>query len=235
MDTVFMNSENSKTSEPHILKLKLTDKLDLRIGEKVIALSNFSIYYTWKNIKSSYNNNKFKISAPTWNEKFTLPDGSYSVSDIQDYFEYIIKKHRENIDKPSIQIYINKIENRITFKIKKGYNLELLTKETMKLLGSTKNKISKDKNGENVPHLEITEVVLVHCNMVNNDYQQDSRILYIFVPNKSFGSLLDISPSNNIFLKTFNSEYDEIVVWFTDQNSKPLEIENRINLTMVIK
>ena len=105
----------------------------------------------------------------------------------------------------------------------------------MKLLGSTKNKITKDKNGENVPHLEITEVVLVHCNMVNNDYQHDSRVLYAFVPNKSFGSLLDISSSNHIFLKTFNSKYDEIVVWFTDQNSKPLEIEDRINLTMVIK
>ena len=105
----------------------------------------------------------------------------------------------------------------------------------MKLLGSTKNKITKDKNGENVPHLEITEVVLVYCNMVNNDYQQDSRVLYTFVPNKSFGSLLDISPSNHIFLKTFNSEYDEIVVWFTDQNIQPLEIEDRINLTMVIK
>ena len=105
----------------------------------------------------------------------------------------------------------------------------------MKLLGSTKNKITKDKNGENVPHLEITEVILVHCNMVNNDYQRDSRVLYTFVPNKSFGSLLDISPSNHIFLKTFNPEYDEIVVWFTDQNSKPLEIEDRINLTMVIK
>ena len=134
-----------------------------------------------------------------------------------------------------MQIYINKIENRITFKIKKGYSLELLTKETMKLLGSTENKITKDKNGENVPHLEITEAVLVHCNMVNNDYQQDSRVLYTFVPNKSFGSLLNISPSNHIFLKTFNSEYDEIIVWFTDQNSKPLEIEDRINLTMVIK
>ena len=105
----------------------------------------------------------------------------------------------------------------------------------MKLLGSTKNKITKDKNGENVPPLEITEVILVHCDMVNNDYQHDSRVLYTFVPNKSFGSLLDISPSNHIFLKTFNSEYDEIVVWFTDQNSKPLEIEDRINLTMVIK
>ena len=105
----------------------------------------------------------------------------------------------------------------------------------MKLLGSTKSKISKDKNGENVPHLEITEVVLVHCNMVNNDYQQDSRAFYTFVPNKSFGALLDISPTNHVFLKTFNSEYNEIEVWFTDQNSKPLEIEDRINLTMVIK
>ena len=105
----------------------------------------------------------------------------------------------------------------------------------MKLLGSTKNKIPKDKNGENVSHLEITEVILVHCNMVNNDYQHDSRVLYTFVPNKSFGSSLDISPSNHIFLKTFNSEYDEIVVWFTDQNSKPFEIEDGINLTMVIK
>ena len=97
-----MNWENSKASMPHILKLKLTSKLDLRIGEKVIALSNLSIYYTWKNIKSSYNNNKFKISASRWNEEFKLPDGSYSVSDIQDYFEYILKKHGENTNKPSI-------------------------------------------------------------------------------------------------------------------------------------
>ena len=233
MHTIFMNSENSKTSKPHILKLKLTDKLDLRLDKKVIAL--FSIYYTWNNIKSSYNNNKFKISTPTWNEKFILPDGSYSISDIQDYFQYILKKHGENTDKPSIQIYVNKIENRITFKIKNSYSLELLTKQTMKLLGSTKHKITKDKNGENLPHLEITEVVLVHCNIVNNDYQQDSRVLNNFVPNKSFGSLPDISPSNHIFLKTFNSEYDQIIVWFTDQNSKPLEIEDRINLTMIIK
>ena len=105
----------------------------------------------------------------------------------------------------------------------------------MKLLGSTENKITKYKNGENVPHLEITEVVLVYCNIVNNDYQQGSRVLYIFVPNKPFGSLLEISPTNHIFLKTFNSEYDEIIVWFIDQNSQPLEIEGRRNLTMVIK
>ena len=140
-----MNSEHSKTSDPHVVILKLTDKLDLRRGENIITLSNLSIYYTWKNIKSSYNNNKFKISAPTWNDKFELPDGSYSVSNIQDYFEYIFKKHGENIDKPSVKICVNKMENRITFKIKNGYSLELLTPETMKLLGSTENKITKDK------------------------------------------------------------------------------------------
>ena len=132
---------------------------------------------------------------------FELPDGSYSVSDIQDCFEYILEKYGQDIDEPSVQIYVNTIENRITFKIKNGYSLELLRPETMKLLGSTKNKITEDKNGENVPHLEITEAVLVRCNIVNNDYQQDSRILYTFAPNKPFGSLLEISPTNHIFLK----------------------------------
>ena len=218
-----------------MILIELTNKLDLRIGEKIIALSNLRIQNIWKKIKSSYNSNKFKISAPTWNDKFELPDGSYSVSDIQDYFEYILKNNGENNDKASIHIYVNKIKNRVTFKIKDAYSLELLTPETMKLLESTKNKITKNKNGENVPHLEITEVVLVHCNIVNNDYQQDSRVLYTFVPNKPFGSLLEISPTNHIFLKTFNLEYDEIIVWFTDQYSQPLEIEDQINLTMVIK
>ena len=155
-----MNSENSKTSEPYVLTLKLNDKLNLRRGEKSIALSNLSIYYTQKNIKSSYNNNKLKISAPTWNDEFELPGGSYFISDIQDYFEYISKKHGENTDDPLIRIYVNKTENRVTFKINTGYYLELLTYETMKLLGSTENKITKDKNSENVPHLEITEVIL---------------------------------------------------------------------------
>ena len=199
MNTIFINLQNSKTSKPHVLWSKLTNKLDLRLGEKIIALSNLSIYYTWKNIKNSYNNNKFKISAPTWNDKFELPDGSYSVSDIQDYFEYILEKHGEDIDEPSVQIYVNKIENRITFKIKKGYSLELLTPETMKLLGSTENKITKDKNRENVPKPEITEVVLIHCNIINNDYRQDSKVLYSFFPNKPFGSLLEISQTKHLF------------------------------------
>ena len=139
MNTIFMNSENSKTSKSHVLALKLNSRLNLRIGEKVIALSSLSIYYIWRS-KNSYNNNKFKISAPAWNDKFELPDGSYPVSDIQDYFEYILEKHGENIDEPSVQIYVNKFENRIIFKIKIGYSLELLTPETMKLLGSMKIK-----------------------------------------------------------------------------------------------
>ena len=229
-----MNSENSKTSEYHVLVLKRTDKLDLRRGQKTIALSSLSIYYTWKN-ESTYNNNKFKISAPTWSEEFELPDGSYSISDIQYYFEYILKKHSESVDNPSIRMYRNRIENRIKFKIKNGYYLELLTPEIMKLLGSTESKISKNKNGENVLHLEVVELVLVHCNLVNNDYQQDSGILFTFVRNKTFGSLLEISPTNHVFLKTFNSEFQEVKIWFTDQTSKPLELEDKINVTSIIK
>ena len=148
-----------------------------------------------------------------------------------------MKKHETVTDNPSIRIYINKIENRITFKIKTRYYLELLTPETMKLLGSTKSKIKKDKNGKNVPNLEITEVVLVNCNIANDNYQQKSRVLYAFVPNNSFDQLLDISQKNVYFKKNFrilDSEFSYIKVWFTDQNSNPLEIENKINITLII-
>ena len=126
------------------------------------------------------------------------------------------------------------MEHRTTFKTKNGYSLELLTPETMELFGRTANKITKNWNGENVPHLEITKVVIVHCNIVNNDYQQDSRVLYTFVPNKLFGSLLEISPGNHIFLKTFNSEFQIVEVWFTDQTSQPLEIKYRLDLTLMV-
>ena len=146
-----MNTEDSKTNESHIFKLDLADKLNLKNPKKNMALVNLSIYYTWKNIKTEYNNNKFKISAPTSNETFDLPDGSYSIPDIQDYFEFIIKKHETLTENPQIQIYTNKIENRIVFKIKAGYKLELLTSGTMKLLGSTKKVVDQNKNGENVP------------------------------------------------------------------------------------
>ena len=123
---------------------------------------------------------------------------------------------------------------RFRVKIETGYYLKLLIPETKLLLGSTKNNITKDENGENVPHLEITEVVQVYCNIVKNDYQEDSRVLYTFASNKSFVQLLDISHKNVIFLTTFSSEFSYIDVWFTDQNYKPLEMEDRINITLVI-
>ena len=234
METIFMNSENSKTSESHRFKLDLTDKLNLKDPKKNMALANLSIYYTWKNIKSEYNNNKFKISAPTWNDTFDLPDGSYSIVDIQDYFEFITKKHKTLTENPPVQIYVNKIKNRIVFKIKAGYKLELLTPETMKLLGSTKKDVVKDKNGENVPKLESVEVVLVHCNLVKNDYQHTSKVLFTFVPNKQFGQLINISPHSLTMMNTVNTEFSSVEVWFTDQASKALEIEDNVNLTLII-
>ena len=162
-------------------------------------------FITHGKTKSLYNNNKFKISPPTWNDEFELPDGSYSVSDIQEYFEYILKNTEKILINHQYRYMEIKLKIGLHLKLKMD-SLELLTPETMKLLGSTKNKITKDKHGEIVLHLEITEVVLIHCNVVNNDYQHNSRVLYKFVPNKQFGSLLEISPTNNIFLKTFNSE-----------------------------
>ena len=134
------------------------------------------------------------ISAPTWNDEFDLPDGSYSISDIQDYFEFIIKKHETLTENPPIQIYPNKIKNRIVFKIKAGYKLELLASEMMVLLGSAKKDVDKDKDGEDVPKLEPAEVVLIHCNLVNISYQQVSKVLFTFVPNKKFCQLITISP-----------------------------------------
>ena len=200
METFFMNSRNSKTSEPNRFKYDLIDKLDLKNSNKNTALANLSIYYTWKNAKSIYKNNKFKISAPTWNETFDLPDGSY-ISEIQDYIEYIIKKHETIGENAPILIYANTINNRIVFKIKSGYKLELLSKETMRLLGTTKNIIDSDKNSENVPRLENVEVVLVHCHLVNNSYQQHSRVFFTFVPTKQYGQLISISPHSLVFLK----------------------------------
>ena len=149
METFFMNTENSKTNEPYRFKYNLIDKLDLKNPNKNMALASLSIYYTWKNVKSIYKNNKFKISAPTWNKTFDLPDGSYKVPAIQN-LEYVIKKHETITDTAPILIYANKISYRIVFKIKTEYKLELLSKETMKLLGSTKDTIDADKNSKNV-------------------------------------------------------------------------------------
>ena len=198
------------------------------------VLIKTSICYTWKNIKSEYNSNKFMISAPTWNDTFDLPDGSYSIADIQDYFDFIIRKHETLTENRPIQIYPNTSKNRIVFKIKAGYKLELLTPETMKLLGSTKKDVDSDKNSENVLKLESAEVVLVHCNLVKNDYQHTSNVLFSFVPNEPFGQLINISPHSLTIMNTVNTEFSFAEVWFTDQVSKTLEIEDNVNLTLII-
>ena len=204
METIFMNTLNRKTNKSNRFVYQFTDKLNLKNPNTNIALANLSIYYTWKNIKSEYNNNKFKISAPTWNDEFNLPNGFYSASEIQDYFEYIIKKHQTIADNPPVEIYVNKIENRIFLK--------------KQLLRSSKKVIDKNKNGEFVPRLETVEVVLVHCNLVNNNYQQASKVLFNFLPKKQFGQLNTITPHSPTMLKTTNA----------DQNNRSLEIEGEM-------
>ena len=199
-----------------------------------MALANLSICYTWKNIKSEYNNNKFKISAPTWNDILDLSAGFYSISNIQDYFEFIIKKHENLTENPPIQIYPNIIKNRTVFKIKTGYKLELLTPETMRLLGSTKKDADADKNSENVPKLKSVEVVLVQCKLVKNDYQHSSKVLFSFVLNKQFEQLINIRPNTLAMMKTVNTDFSLAEVWFTDQTSKAHETKNNVNLTLII-
>ena len=211
METIFTNTSNSKINEPNKFIYKFTGKLNLKNPTKNMTLANLSICYTRKNIKSEYNNNKFKISAPTWNDTFDLPNGSYSISDIQNYFKYIIKKHETILNTSPILVYINKIKNRIVFKIKSGYKLELLSKETMTLLGSSSNTIDSDKDGELAPKLEVVEVVLVHCNLVNNNYQQASKVLFTSVPNKQFGQIT-VEPHSLIMLKTTNAEFSFIEI-----------------------
>ena len=131
-------------------------------------------------------------------------------------------------------IYVNEINNRIVFRIKSGYKLELLSKETIKLLGSMSNSIDKDKNSELVPKLESVDLVLVHCNVVNNSYEQASKVLFTFVPNKKYDQLITVSPYSLIMLETVNTEFSFIEIWFTDQNNRPLEIEDSVNISLIV-
>ena len=148
----------------------------------------------------------------------------YSISDMQDYFEYIIRKHETIADNPPVQIYVNKIKNRLVFKI---------TEEAMKLLGSSKKDIDHNKDGEVVTKLETVEVISVNCNLVNNNYQQASNVLFTFAPNKQLDQLITITPHSLTMLKTTNAELLFTEMWFTDQNSRPLEIEDNVNITLI--
>ena len=178
-----MNAENSKTSEPNRFTLDLTDKLNLKDPNKNIVLASLSIYYTQKNIKSEYSNNKFKISVPVWNDTFELPDGSYSIDDIQDYFGFIIKKHETLIEDPSGEIYPNNIKNKIVFKIKTCYKLELLTPEIMKLLESTKKDVDQNENlyqnqNQNYNLLKLFQVIEIQSKMITSTHQKFYLVLF---------------------------------------------------------
>ena len=211
-----------------------TDKLDLR-GNKKIALVNLSIYYKWQIVKSEYKNNKFKITEPTWDQTFDLPNGSYTITDIQDCFLYILKKHETiTSNEESLLIYPNEIKNRIVFKIKTEYKLEFLTNEKMKLLGDG-SITDTNKNGVNVPELEQVHSVLLHYNVVHNDYLQNSNLLYTFVPNNGFGQLISIQLKALIQSKTTDSIFDHIEIWFTDQHNNYLQIEDSVSVTLIIQ
>ena len=237
MSIIFMSTENSKTSDPNRFRVYFTDKIDLT-GNKKIALPDLSIHYTWYNIKEEYNNNKFRLSGRTWSKDVTIPDGSYDIYQIQNYFrDEGIKKHESSVksNEPSlILIFPNKILNRVAFRIKTGYKLELLTNETVRLLGDGPI-IDTTKNRENVPKLEVLRNVLVFCNLVQNVYLQDSKLLFSFVPNSRFGNLLSITPQVLKYCDTDDSIFDYTEISFADQNGRPLEIDDDITASIIIK
>ena len=202
----------------------------MKYPKKNMALANLSIYYTWKNMKSEYRNNKFKISAPTWNDAWWFLFNFWHSRLLWIYYQNTLNL----TENPPVQIYMNRTKNRIVFKITTGYKLEILTPETMKLLGSTNEDVDKDKNGKNVPKTESVEVVSVDFNLVKNDYQHTPKVLFTFIPNKQFGQLTNISPHSLTIMKTVNIKLFSVEVWFTDQISKSLEIEDNANLKLII-
>ena len=228
-----MNTENSENNERHRFRLTLANKLNLKDPSKNMALANLSIYSIWKNIKSAYNSNNFKISPSTWNDKFDLPDGSYSTSDTQDYFRFIIKKNETLTENAPVQIYTNKIKNRILLKKKNRIQIRIFIFRNNEIIKHNKH-VDQDKDGEDVSKLESFEIALVYCNLVKNNYKQASTVLFTFVPNKQFDQLSNISPHSLMMLNTTNTEFFPIEVWFTDQNSKSLEIEGNVNMLLII-
>ena len=162
-----------------------------------------------------------------------MPDGSYSIDDIEDYFEFIIKKYETLTENSPAKIYPDKIKNRIVFRLNSGCKLELFSLETIKLLRRTKKDCVQDKNGEDVPKIESVDVVLVHYNLVDNDYQQACKVLFTFVPNKQFGQLINLSPHSLRMLNRTSTKFLSIEVWFTYQNSKPMEVEDNVNMTLI--
>ena len=194
-----MNTENSKTNESNIFIYQFTDKLNLKTpNNKNIGLVDLSIYYTWKNIKSEYT---------TINLTYLPQLGIILLICLMVLTQFLTFRITLNLSSKNTKLKNKiKIKNRTVFKVKTSYKLELLSRETMKLIGSTKKDVDKDKDEEVVSKLESVEVVLVHCNLVNTSYQQASKVLFTSVPNKQFGQLITISPHSLMVLKTTNTK-----------------------------
>ena len=251
MDTIFMNSTNSKTPKANRLTLRLQSKMDLSVRKKSVALANLSIYYSWKNISPELKNDKLIIGNEKATQEWTVPiiSGSYSAKTLSDYIIGAIKENKDKEkdsfwnktkargDNPEevFKLYHDRVRNRTAYIIEEGYYIKLPTKEIRDMLGISKRKIGGSNYGDLVPQIEPVTAVLVHCNIVDNDYQRDSKLLYSFVPDKPFGSLLSVEPKSERFTKTFGGGFYDISVWFTDQAGHELDIEDAISLTLVIK
>lgn len=197
------------------------------------------MYYTWPNVAKRYNNNKIKLTGPRWTKEITFPDGSYSIGQLQEIIFNEQVKHDSTIREtdPHLCLYVNKITNRIIVKLDRGYSIDFMSDEMMKLVGSDKRVVAGayQKDLPLVPHLEQVDVVNVHCNMVDNESQIDRQLWYYFTPSSSYGSLLTKEPSVSLFCKTLPSKFREVHVWLTDQDNRDLYVEDNINIMLIFR
>ena len=236
MDLSILSTGNAKTSENHKLRLELIS--DLRLENAVISLSHLSLYYTWKNFLSKYNNVTCEYTHIPSNTlvKITIPDGSYSVRDLNNYIHHVMSSnnHVNSDESFGINIYANPVYNRITIKVSNDYEFNIIDGLRQTLGFSQSPLTNGDFNGEDTPQIEKVNNVLVHCNLVNNRVVNDSSVIHSFVPNNSFGSILSISPNYPFWHNTRNASFKDIEVWLTDQNNEPLDIEDNILVELQI-
>lgn len=245
MNSILLTQSSNVSKEAHKLTLKLRQKMVLE--DSLISLVNLTLYYSWFNIKEKYGNNTFVYIKNGEQTNITLPDGSYSINDINNYLHFIMRANQDTIDDNIINVpdgdttsypinlFANSVYNRVTVVLSDGYSLQL-GEGMAKVLGFSKRTISTTQNGDLVPELERVTTVLVHSNLVENEFVVDSSLLFSFTPHVPFGHILNVSPNFPRWCSTRNSEFSEVSVWFTDQDNRPLEIEDpNITADIVIK
>lgn len=237
---ITLTTNNSKTSEPH--KYKLTLSNDLTLKDSLISLTHCSLYYTWRNIKAIYNNNVFSYKHLPSSKTHTIkiPDGSYEISDINNYIRFTMIQNGYNKDvddKFGINIYANPVFNRVTISVNDEFELNL-DEGLAEFLGFDKSQLpitNTEVYGALKASTERVHNVMINCNLAQNNYDYTSNALYIFTPDQSFGTLLSVKPNYPIWTSCRNASFDYIEVWFTDQDNRPLEIEDNVTVTLHIK